>query len=692
MHARISFILASGIFAIAATAQDCRFYLANHSGGGASGFAVSVDATAHSGICSLASATLGFAVGDGTTLHTIGIPFAWQTGVNYIVTAVLTASGPQQLSFNGRFLGSLPSAFTPAQAPFFASQLSDAAGAAEDYLLTQISIRISNGPNELTIAPNGGNAIPLPLVLLAGGAVPWPTSFSENASQTTTVTAEFRFDPVVSNPLLYDPYIDAYGQAVAASWPEKIHSDGELHATVDEERAWLKQHSPLQGFDPYGGSMIAGWADQATGYFHTAQYDGRWYLISPLGRPLFYIGLDTTSVRAFTPIANRASNFACLPPPNGPFAPAYSQNLSVFSFPIANSIRKNGAPWQELEASLLFGRLAAWAFAGSGKWTAPQPGLVVNPVLNHSDVPNVVPGGHPDVWAPNFLQQLTASLTPQILPDLNNPYVLGWSVGNEANEIISTDEIIAILDVGSGVPAKRALVDEALSAIYSGSVSALASAWNIAASTLSQVYASTPKAVPHDDVEHLRQFYEGQWYKALFTTVKTIDPHHLYLGTWTLPKDRPQDWPIEALYCDVIGFDFYNQTFLEPSLVALIQLTGKPVVVGEFSFPADYGGMRGFQGAIKDATLTDSQSGDMYAAWLRDAAANPYVVGVEWFEYLDQPLTGNGNNGQSTAIALGQNSAFGLVDVTGRPKYNLVEKVRAGNIAALQSLGLLGPR
>jgi hypothetical protein len=82
----------------------------------------------------------------------------------------------------------------------------------------------------------------------------------------------------------------------------------------------------------------------------------------------------------------------------------------------------------------------------------------------------------------------------------------------------------------------------------------------------------------------------------------------------------------------------------------------------------------------------------MYAAWLRDAAANPYVVGMEWFEYLDQPLTGNGNNGQSTAIVLGQNSAFGLVDVTGRPKYNLVEKVRAGNIAALQSLGLLGPR
>ena len=37
-----------------------------------------------------------------------------------------------------------------------------------------------------------------------------------------------------------------------------------------------------------------------------------------------------------------------------------------------------------------------------------------------------------------------------------------------------------------------------------------------------------------------------------------------------------------------------------------------------------------------------------------------------------------------------ENFAFGLVDVTDNPKYDLVNKVRAANIAALQSLGLLG--
>jgi hypothetical protein len=128
----------------------------------------------------------------------------------------------------------------------------------------------------------------------------------------------------------------------------------------------------------------------------------------------------------------------------------------------------------------------------------------------------------------------------------------------------------------------------------------------------------------------------------------------------------------------------------------LIQSTKKPVLVGEYSFPSDYGGMRGFGvgGYQGEITLTDSQSGNQYAQWLQAASANPYVVGVEWFEYMDEPATGRGNNDGESNIApslvLGENAAFGMVDGADRPKYDLVNKVRAANIEALQSLGLLG--
>ena len=576
------------------------------------------------------------------------------------------------------------------QGTLYGSDGGDSTGT-PSYVITQISLQVANGSTTVSLAPNGTNPIPLPLMLMSDPPS-WTAPFTEDPTHPLSITATFRFDPAVANPHQYDPYIDAYGQTVFTTWPRKAASDADLQSAIAEEQTWLANNGPIAGLDVYGGSLLAGWNDSATGYFYTAFHNNRWWLISPLGNPLFYIGLDTIGLNEPTPITGRQSMFENLPPMTGAFAPAYSQdsqNNITFSYAIANSIRKYGSATQD--ANLVSQRLASWVFAGSGKWGEIRPGLAANPVLAHTAVPNVVAGGHPDAWDPNILKQLNATLTSQIGSNVTNPYIIGWTVGNEIDEIMAASEVTGILALGANVPAKQALVNQALSAIYSGSVSALAAAWKITATTAAAVYASNPTP-PAADVETLRQFYEGAWYSDLYQIVKAIDPNHLYLGSWTLAKGHPAEWPIMAPNCDVIGFDFYNQTFLDPSVQALIQSTKKPVLVGEFSFPSDYGGMRGFESLDKDVAYTDAQSGQLYAQWLQDAAANPYVAGVEWFEYHDQPVTGNADNGDvmPASLVIGQSQAFGMLDVTLQPKYDLVNAVRAANIATLQSLGLLG--
>jgi len=707
MNARQLLATLTSLLALAAGAgaqTQCHFALANHTDGN-SGILLTLESAADaSGKCALSGVNLRLNVGDGAAFHHLDVPFSWQNGFVYTAMAVITAAGPQQLTLNGQPAGTLQGGFKPAQAVFAASQRTEATGVTESYLATQISLKVTNGSNTLSIAPNGSSPLPMALIQLAKGPALWQTPFTENAAQSTTVTATFRFDPLVTDLRQYDPYIDAYGQAVSAVFPTKIIHDSDLQDALAKEQTWLANNGPLGGMDQYGGSMLAGPPGKATGYYRAATINNRWYLISPLGNPLFYLGVTAIPSYA-TPITGRESMFT-LPPQTGMFADAYSindnpdpQTTTYFSFSVANQIRKYGTSSKDVKNARLAQRLASWGFTGGGKFGDFPQNMVSTPILLHGGapgVPNAVPGGHPDVFDPSIVSKLTAELKSEIGSDVTNPYILGWSVGNENNEIVTIPETSAVLALGASSPAKRALVDHALaSPPYNGSVARLASAWNITATTVADVYASKPSP-PASDVEALRRFYEGRYYATLFQTVKAIDPNHLYFGSWIIPGGNAADWPIAAENCDVVGYDDFSPGALDPALEALFTSTDKPVLLGAWGVPSDYAGARGFawNQYTQAMTLSDSESGDAYAKKMASLAANRYVVGAMLFDYLDEPLSGRGNSdgmGNITRdLVVDEAFAFGLVEVTDTPKYDLLDKVRAANIATLQTLGLLG--
>ncbi|HUB79761.1 MAG TPA: hypothetical protein VMB03_13235 [Bryobacteraceae bacterium] len=730
----------------------CVFYLANNLSTSVgpfvaqTGVGLSLEAQADSnGTCPLSGVSLNLTVGDGPMAHTLNVTQAWQTGAAYTVQAIITPAGPQELFLNGTYVGTVEGSWQPGQTVLRGSQIADAgtcrtgSKACEAYLLTQISLNASNGANGVDIAPDGANPAPLPMILMSWTppppqGAPWQTAFPANSTETTTITASFRFD-VPAQPKHFDPYIDPFGQPVFSGWPGKVQTASDLTATIPVEQAWLANNAPLTkyGMDQYGGSTLAGWTDSNTGYFHTAWHNNRFWLISPEGNPLFYIGLDAVPNTisgatpapgaTYTPIEaqppsgtgnGRLPMFPSLPPGTGDYAAAYGQDLNgesptssdattYFSFAVSNWIQKYGENWQSAENTALYQRLGGWGFAGSGKWSSLKlPGLVVNPVLNYDASLDLIPNGHPDVWDESTQAQLHDDLESQIGKYAGSPWILGWSVGNERAEIVKPGEVKAILKLGPSVPAKVALVNWAFDTIYGGSISALAGAWGIQATTLAQIYAAQPVDIPATDVETLREYYEGAYYSILYSTVKTIDPNHLYLGSWIQPKIQVKrtppapDWPIAAANCDVIGIDYYNSSFSEADVETLIASTNKPVIIGEFSFPSNYGGVRGFgsKDSAGDYALSDSQAGEFYAQWLSDASSNPYVVGAEWFEYVDEAVTGRGNKdgigNNAFSLVLGENYAFGMLDVTDTPKFDLVNRVRAANIGTLQSLGLLG--
>jgi hypothetical protein len=64
-----------------------------------------------------------------------------------------------------------------------------------------------------------------------------------------------------------------------------------------------------------------------------------------------------------------------------------------------------------------------------------------------------------------------------------------------------------------------------------------------------------------------------------------------------------------------------------------------------------------------------------------EAATSKHCVALLWFQYRDQPLTSR-NLGPANQLVEGENNAFGIVDVTDTPKWDLVSKMRQANLNA----------
>jgi hypothetical protein len=271
-------------------------------------------------------------------------------------------------------------------------------------------------------------------------------------------------------------------------------------------------------------------------------------------------------------------------------------------------------------------------------------------------------------------------LRQQMQERVNDPRILGWSYGSEYAQIVTPDEVLSILRMAGSVPAKRALVDHARSAIYGNREAAMAAAWGMGA----DLYNARPTP-PAADIETLREFYADRYYGFIYQTVKSIDPNHLYFGSWIVPGwwVNAADWKLIAAHVDVIGYDRYAPMFEDSLLRSLAQSTGKPIFLGEFSFPPTYHLLRGYQAYPSVSAEDDADAGAQYGKALAAAARNPWCVGVAWFEYRDQPVSGRGFPGETRPqLVQGENYAFGLVDVADRPKYALVEQVRTANLAA----------
>lgn len=605
------------------------------------------------------------------------------------------------------------------------------------------SIALPAGPAQTLLVPLQATS-PLMQGMRAGPPMPWHYE-GKSVLLASTVTGELQASQVVAVSLslnqpnatqsillgrfgvqavapvqaaAYANIVDAYGQYSRGQWPEKVSSDAQLKAAADKEQAqlksWLSQR-PKQ--DQFGG-LLSGPSFEAKGFFRSEKHEGRWYLVTPEGHPFYSLGVNTVAAdNSQTYVEGRESMFAALPKEGealaGYFGSADNRSDTGsakgrafdhgrwFDFYGANLERSYGKQPQAHWVTNTLDRLQAWGFNTLGNWSEPALAAAQRvpytiPLLIHGDYATISTGldwwgGMPDPFDPRFALATERAVAIAARDHRDDPWLLGYFADNELAWADQGSEPKAryalaynTLRLTTDVPAKRAFLKQ-LRDKYRNQ-QGLSKAWGIELSAWELMedpgfQAPLPSAehpAIEADLQRFQRLFADTYFKTITESLKWHSPNHMLLGG-RFAISTPEAVAACAQYCDVLSFNFYTREPQHGYDFAALRALDKPVLVTEFHFGSRDRGP--FWGGVSEV-YSEAERAPAYANFLKQALAEPLIVGVHWFQYLDQPLSGR--------LLDGENGHLGLVGITDRPFQGFVDGVRKANLALAKD-GLPAP-
>ncbi|HXE77239.1 MAG TPA: beta-agarase [Rhodanobacter sp.] len=514
-----------------------------------------------------------------------------------------------------------------------------------------------------------------------------------------------RLEVVPGEPTLHAAYagiVDQFGQSTRAQWPEKIASTAALRAA---QATLARGRDAAPRMDAYGG-RLDGPALERNGWFHVQKAGGRWQLVTPDGHAFFSLGVNAVAAdgdRSY--VAGREFMFDDLPPDTGSWVAFYGSGDSRspdraasrgigydhgrwFDFYAANLYRVDGQDWLAAWRRRTLQRLQAWGFNTIGNWSDPALGLAHRlPYTRSINIPGVyanVASGYdywgrmPDPFDPRFVQAADAAAAKATAGVADDPWLLGYFADNELAWAGSGPQgrwglAVGTLAGDASSPAKQAFI--AMLRRKYVHPETLGAAWGIPLASWTALdttgYAAPLPSAAYPaiagDYSAWLRLYADTYFRTVRDALRRHDAHHLFLGG-RFAVNTPEAVAACARYCDVVSFNIYADLPQRGFDAAATRQLDKPVLISEFHFGSADRGPFG-NGVV--AVASEAERGPAYARFLAAAAANPGIVGVHWFEYVDQPVTGR--------LLDGENSHVGLVGITDLPFAGFVQAVRTAN-------------
>jgi hypothetical protein len=426
------------------------------------------------------------------------------------------------------------------------------------------------------------------------------------------------------------PVVDEFGQWIPAEYPGKAKSLEQLKSEWDREDKSL--HPGEFGYCKYGG--FAGTKAKATGFFRVEQIDGKWWFVDPDGHLFLSMGVNGIgSGGASTRVTGRESYFAGEPPADLP-AGTSGRRPGAGDFYGWNLARRYGAGWDSKASDMAVRRMEAWGLNTARSVLSKEK---LTPYAAMLRAPQTAPVymGMPDVYSEEFARTADSEAASQLTSLKDDSYLLGYFIGNEPAWPGRESELTDMILKGKETETQRKL-----KAFLGGG------------------------DTPARRKEFVLAAFEHQL-QVTNRAARKYDPNHLNLGIrfGALP---PDDVIRLGRLFDVYSHNIYEYTPDREWVAKLYQLTGKPLLIGEFHFGTPTRG----QAAALMQVANEKERGIAYRYYVEQVASMPSFVGAHWFAWLDESVTGRMD---------GENYSFGFIDVTDRASNEFLEGVIAAH-------------
>ena len=364
-----------------------------------------------------------------------------------------------------------------------------------------------------------------------------------------------------------------------------------------------------------------------TGYFYVAKKAGRWFFVTPQGDPFYASGIDT--------VATDGSG----------------TDQVTGQCPYCETVA-NDFPSTSAWGTATLAQLRSWGFNTLGAFSDD---VDLGSQMPYEVQLNMASGD--DWFAPSFETNADNVAATQVAPLANDPNVIGYFTDSE-------------LDwgplLGSGANTYNTVLAQYL-ALPAGSPGL----------AVAQQYVGNPSGFLYA--------LATRYFSVTTAAIRMYDTHHLILGVKAEGQEiEPNLLKAAQPYVNVFsiedydlwtGFDQAADKFwpaylpLAPNLADFAADFNGPLMIGEYSFMA-YGPETPdtLPGIYQVAATQQGRANEYenYFAPLYEDA--PWLVGDDWFQYVDEPV--NGRTGD------GENDNFGLIDVNGNPYPDIVSAIQ----------------